>query len=225
MSVANDVYELSDFKSAYLRKHMQKNRVLHDVPVVCGEGILTALVEYAVELVSRDVESHRIRARVEVHRVQVLEIVDIGENTSRLRIVFEVVKHSVHLVKFALGIHAFDAELIAVRLAYGPRFVRPTVPNMGVEVMHVVALFCQIHKISSIADLKAVRRSVIIGNSFERSYLLTMQNFFYSVRGSAVKPFGADVKTFVAYAFVKNLSASIDKNFVSNAHIFRAFCA
>ena len=48
---------------------------------------------------------------------------------------------------------------------------------------------------------------------------------FYSVRGSAVKPFGADVKTFVAYAFVKNLSASIDKNFVSNAHIFRAFCA
>ena len=141
MSVANDVYELSDFKSAYLRKHMQKNRVLHDVPVVCGEGVLTALVEYAVELVPRDVESHRIRARVEVHLVQVLEIVDISENASRLRIVFEVVKHSVHLVEFALGIHALDAELISVRLANRPRFVRPTGPSRGVEGMHVVARF------------------------------------------------------------------------------------
>ena len=73
--------------------------------------------------------------------MQVLEVVDIGEYAPRLRIVFEVVKHSVHLVEFALGIHALDAELIAVRLSYRPRFVRPTVPNMGVEVMHVVALF------------------------------------------------------------------------------------
>lgn len=141
MSVAYHVHQFTCFESAHLRKHMQKHCVLHNVPIVCGECILTALIEDSVEFVARDVESHRVCARVEVHLVQVLKIVDIGEDTPRLRIVFEVKKHSVHLVEFALRIDAFFAELIAVRLADRARFVRPTVPNMRVQIVYVVALF------------------------------------------------------------------------------------
>ena len=56
--VAYYVYEFTDFEIAHLREHMQQDRILHDVPVVCGEGVLTALVENAVEFVAGDVESH-----------------------------------------------------------------------------------------------------------------------------------------------------------------------
>ena len=139
--VAYYVYEFTDFEIAHLREHMQQDRILHDVPVVCGEGVLTALIENAVEFVAGDVESHRIGARVEMHLVQILKVVDVGEDASGLRIVFEVKKHSVHLVEFALGIYALFAELIAVRFAYRACFVRPAVPDVRVEVVHVVALF------------------------------------------------------------------------------------
>lgn len=56
--VAYYVYEFTRFEVAHLRKHMQKHCVLHHVPVVGGEGVLTALIENAVEFVAGDVESH-----------------------------------------------------------------------------------------------------------------------------------------------------------------------
>ena len=76
-----------------------------------------------------------------MHLVQILKVVDVGEDAPGLRIVFEVEKHSVHLVEFALGIYALFAELIAVRFADRACFVRPTVPYMRIQIMHVVAFF------------------------------------------------------------------------------------
>jgi len=82
VSVAYYVHEFAHFETAHLREHVKKHRILHYVPVVCRESILTALIEYSVEFVAGDVECHRIRARVEMHLVQVLKIVNIGENTA-----------------------------------------------------------------------------------------------------------------------------------------------
>ena len=139
--VAYHVHKFANFQTAHLSEHVKKDRILHHVPVVCGESVLTALIENAVELVARNVEGHGIGARVEMHLVQVLKVVDIGENTAGTRIVFQVEKHSVHLVEFAFGVYALDAELIAVRFADRTGFVSPTVPDMGVEIVNVVALF------------------------------------------------------------------------------------
>ena len=224
MRVAYDVYEFADFESAHLRKHMQEYRVLHDVPVVCRKRILTALIEYSVEFVARDVERHRIRAGVEVHFVQILEVVDVGKNASRLRIVFEVVKHPVYLVEFALGIYAFDAELVAVCLADRTRFVSPTVPNMRIEVVDIVALFLPNPQNFVYCGFESGASKRDNGEFFGKVVSVDDTKLFYGVRRRSVEPFGADVETFVAYAFVKNLSASIDKYFISNAHSFCAFC-
>ena len=56
--VAYHMHKFTHFEVAHLREHMQQDRILHDVPVVCGEGVLTALVENAIEFVAGDVESH-----------------------------------------------------------------------------------------------------------------------------------------------------------------------
>ena len=60
--VAYHVDKLADFKSADLRHHVNEDGILHDVPVVCRERVLTSLVEDGVEFAVRDVESHRVRA-------------------------------------------------------------------------------------------------------------------------------------------------------------------
>ena len=52
----------------------------------------------------------------------------------------EVVQHAVHLIEVALGVMALLANLVAVGLADRAGLVSPLIPNMTVEVMHVIGL-------------------------------------------------------------------------------------
>ena len=119
---------------------MHEHGVLHDVPVVRRERVLAALVEDGVERVARDVERHRVRAWIERHLVQILERINIRQDAAGGRVVLQVVEHAVHLVEFTLGILVLDAELVAVGLADRAGLVGPLVPNMAVEIMHVIGL-------------------------------------------------------------------------------------
>ena len=63
MGVGNYVNKLSYLHIADLCKHMKKNAVLNDIPVVGGQNVLTALIENSVEnklsvFALRDVECH-----------------------------------------------------------------------------------------------------------------------------------------------------------------------
>ena len=53
--VAYYVYEFTDFEIAHLREHMHEDRILHEVPVVCCEGVLTVLVDDVFDFVAGDV--------------------------------------------------------------------------------------------------------------------------------------------------------------------------
>ena len=52
----------------------------------------------------------------------------------------QVIQHAVHLVKVTLGIMALLPNLVAISLADGAGLVGPLIPNMAVEVMHVIGL-------------------------------------------------------------------------------------
>ena len=52
----------------------------------------------------------------------------------------KVVQHAVHLIEVTLGIMALLPNLIPVGLADGAGLVGPLIPNMTVEVMHVIGL-------------------------------------------------------------------------------------
>ncbi len=64
MCVCNNVHQLPRFEPAHLRKHDQKNCVLHDVPIIRGEHIVGTLIQDTVQGISRYVKGHRIGARV-----------------------------------------------------------------------------------------------------------------------------------------------------------------
>ena len=97
-------------------------------------------VEDAVERIARDVEGHRIRARIEVHLVQVLKVIQIGEDAAGSGVVLQIVEHPVDLIELPFLVDRLLGELIAVRFADRARFIRPAVPDMRVEVADVVAL-------------------------------------------------------------------------------------
>ena len=81
----------------------------------------------------------------------------------------EIVEHPVHLVKLPLGVAVLDSQLVAVGLADGAALVRPGVPDVLDRSWMLLDFFCQIHKSSSTALLKAILRMVCTGNSARRS--------------------------------------------------------
>ena len=119
---------------------MHQHGVLHHVPVVGGQHILAPLVQNGVERMAGDVEGHGVGAGVQRHLVQVLEVVDIGQDAAAGGVVLQVVQHPVHLVHLPLGILVLHRQLIAVGLADGAVLVRPAVPDVAPQVVDVVGL-------------------------------------------------------------------------------------
>ena len=75
-----------------------------------------------------------------MHLVEVFEVEDVREDATGLRIVLQIIKDAVDLVEFAFGIDGFLAELISIGFADRTGLVGPGIPDVGVEVMDVVAL-------------------------------------------------------------------------------------
>ena len=78
VAVGDHVDELAHLQAGDLGHHVGQHRVLHHVPVVGRQHILGALVQNGVEGVAGDVEGHGVSAGIQVHLMQILEIVDIG---------------------------------------------------------------------------------------------------------------------------------------------------
>ena len=119
---------------------MNKDAVLHHVPVVGGQHILTALVEDGVQGIAGHVEGHGVGAGVQGHLVEVLKIVEIGEDAAAGGIVLQVVQHTIHLIHLTLRVLVLHAQLIAVGLADGPVLIGPAVPDVAPQIVDIVGL-------------------------------------------------------------------------------------
>ena len=146
VGIGNHVQQLASDHIDRLRNHHQQNGVLAHIPVVRGQNILATLVENHVErrlVVLRtlcDVIGHAVGARIQVHLGQIAKHIGVRHNAAAVRRVLKVVQHAVHLIEVTLGIMALLANLIPVGLADGTGLVGPLIPDMAVEVMHVIGL-------------------------------------------------------------------------------------
>ena len=80
----------------------------------------------------RHIKGHAVGTGIQVHFMQILMHINIRQDSSRKRIVFQIVNHAVHLIKQALFIQMLYTKLIAVSLADTAVFIRPFVPDMAV---------------------------------------------------------------------------------------------
>ena len=135
------MHELACDKTADLRQHVHKYGILHDVPIVCREHVLRALVQNGIEPVSADMERHGIGAGIQSHFMQVGKIIEARQNAAAGRVVLQVVQHAVDLIELSLREAVFDAELIAVGFADGAALIGPAVPDMAAEVVDIIRLF------------------------------------------------------------------------------------
>ena len=131
----------------------------------------------------------------------------------------QIVEHPVHLIHVSLGIVVFDGQLIAVSLADGAGFIRPLIPDPGVEVMDVVGLF--------LPDPQQLVHSCFpVGPAEGQDGKLLLQivavddaEFFDGVGGRAVLPVRADVLVGVPDAVVQNLPDVLNEYGIRVAHV------
>ena len=64
VGIGDDMDQFAGLQTRHLRHHMHQYGVLHHIPVVGGQHILTALVQNGVEDVAGDVEGHGVGAGV-----------------------------------------------------------------------------------------------------------------------------------------------------------------
>ena len=71
MSVCNDMDQLTGNQAADLCKHVDQNGILHHIPVIGCQHILTALIQNGVQYLAGDIECHGIGTGVKMHVVEV----------------------------------------------------------------------------------------------------------------------------------------------------------
>ena len=192
----SSLYQLSDFLYRYY-----------------GKKVIILLDEY-----DTPVECHGIGAGIQGHLVEVLEVIDIGEDAAGGGVVAQVVQHPVHLVKLPLGILVLHPQLIAVGLADGAGLVGPAVPDVAPEVVNVVGLLLPDPQQLVDAGLKVGAADSENGELPAQVVAVDDAEFLHRVGGGAVVPAGTDGLVRVPDAVFQDITAVLLKYFVGAAH-------
>ena len=220
MRVGNDVNQFANFQSADLLQHMHKHRILHHVPIVGNCHIVGALVQNCVQFALGDVERYAVRAGVQIHFVQVMMNVNVGYYATAVRVVLKVVQHAVDLVEQTFLVDVFYAQLIAVGFADTARFVRPTVPNVTVQVVNVVGFFLPNPQQLVHGGLECRATKRYYRELLRQVVAIDNAKQLFGVRGSAVRPMRTHFGKLVAETMVYYVGHVLNEYFVGFAHFF-----
>ena len=139
--------QLPCLHAAHLGQHMEQYRILAHIPVVGCQHILRALVEDAVQgqhitvFLFGHIKSHAVCARIQIHLMKILMHIDVRHDTPAVRIILQIVDHTVRLIHHSFFILMFYPHLVAVCFSDRSGLIRPAVPDMAFQFMHIVRLF------------------------------------------------------------------------------------
>ena len=197
---------------------MDQDAVLHHVPVVGGQHILAALVEDGVQGIAGDVEGHGIGAGIQGHLVEILEVIEIGEDAAAGGVVLQVVQHTIHLIHLALRVLVLHAQLIAVGLANGAVFVGPAVPDVAPQIVDVVGLLLPDPQQLVDAGFEVRPPQGQNGEFLTEVVAVDDAELLHRVGGGTVGPVGTHLLVGVPHAVLQNVPAVLFEYLVSVAH-------
>ena len=218
MGVGDDVDQLAGLQTGHLRHHVDQHAVLHHVPVVGGQHVLAALVQDGVEGMSGDVERHGVSAGVQGHLVEVLKVVDVGEDTAAGGVVLQVVQHAVYLIHLALGVLVLYCQLIAVGLADGAGLIRPAVPDVATQVVDIVGLLLPDPQQLVDAGLEVGAAQRQDGKLLTQVVAVDDTELFHGVGRRAVIPVGTHLLVSVPHPVLQDVAAILLEDLVCTAH-------
>ena len=214
MGIGDDVDQLAGLQAGGPGHHVDQDGVLDHVPVVGRQHILGPLVQNGVQGAAGDVEGHGIGAGIQGHLVEVLEVIDVGEDAAG----GGVVQHPVHLVKRPLRVLVLHPQLIAVGLADGAVFVGPAVPDVAPQVMDVVGLLLPDPQKLVDAGFEIGAADGENGKLLPQVIAVDDAEFLHRVGRSTVLPVGADVLVCVPHPVFQDVPAVLLKYFIGAAH-------
>ena len=218
MAVCNHMDQFPRLQAGHLSHHVGQQGILDHVPVVGGEHILAPLIQNGVQGMSRHIERHGIGTGVQVHLVEILKIIDIGQDPPGSRVVLQIVEHPVHLVKHPLFVLVLDPQLVAVGLADGAVRTGPLIPDMAAQVRDPVGFLLP-------DPQQFIHGALPIGPAQGHNGELLCQiiavhhtKLLDGVGGSSVGPVRAHLQVFIGKAVGQNVPAGGFVQFVGSAH-------
>ena len=144
MCICNHMYQFPDFHITHLCQHMKKHCILTYIPVIRSEYIIGSLIEHSIQrklLMSfffRNIKCHTVRTRVQVHLMKILMYINIRHDPSAVRIILQIIDHTVYLIEHSLLVLMFYGHLVSIGFSNRSIFICPAVPDMTVQIMNVV---------------------------------------------------------------------------------------
>ena len=217
--------QLASFHAADLRNHHQQDCVLANIPVVSSKNVLTTLNKQQVKrwlvfawLLSNVIDCVEC-ARVEVHLREVGKGVQVGHDSTAEWILFEILEHAIHLVIIAVSIVRNLSNLITVSFANGARLISPRIPDVRVEVVHVIGLLLInpqnfVHGALERSAAKRQRRKLLT-----QIIAIADAKLLDCVCRGTIFPGRTDLLALGGGAVFNNVGTHINKNAICFAHI------
>ena len=208
-----------------LRDHHQKKRILGNVPVVRSQNIVGPLVQHSIEHqlpvspLLCDVERHAVGAWVEVHLMEILMHIEVRQDPPAERIVSEVIEHTVGLIKQSLLIDMLHAHLVAICFPDGTVLIRPLIPDVAVEIMHVVRLPLPDPQNFIHGALQSRPPQRQCGELLPEVVPVADTKLLDRVGRRSVRPVRPDLLSARIRAILQNVSAHVDKNMITLTHV------
>ena len=150
--------------------------------------------------------------------MEILKIVEIGEDAAAGGIVLQVVQHTIHLIHLTLRVLVLHAQLIAVGLADGSVFIGPAVPDVAPQVVDIVGLLLPNPEKLVDAGLEVCPPQGQDGEFLTEVVAVDDAEFLHRVGGGAVGPVGTHLLVGVPHAVLQNVPAVLFEYLVSVAH-------
>ncbi len=172
-----------------------------------------------VSFLLRHIESHAVGAGIQIHLMQILMHIDIRHDAAAEGIVFQVIDHPIDLIHHPLFILMFHPHLIPVGLTDGAVFIRPFVPDMAVQIMHIVRLL--------LPDPQHLIRSALKRRPAQRHNRKLLRKvipvhhpeFLDRISFRPVRPMRPDLLSLRTRSVLQNILTHPNKNMIRCAHL------
>ena len=155
--------------------------------------------------------------------MKILVYINIRHDTTAVRIVLQIIDHTIHLIHHPFFVLMFHLHLITIGFSDRTILISPAVPDMTVQIINIIRLLLPdpehlIHTAldpgSSKSQCREFLRQVIAVDHSE---------FLNGICRCSVLPSRADFLTLCACSILYNVSAHINKYFICVTQLFLSF--
>ena len=154
-----------------------------------------------------------------MHLMQIRMYINISHYTPTVRIILQIVDHTIHLIHHSFLILMLYAHLITICLSDGTCLIRPFIPHMTVKVINIVRLLLPDpeHLVCTALDGRSPKRQR--RKLFGQIITIYHTKLFDRISTGSILPFRPYLFSFRTGSVFNNIFTHIDKNMICVTHM------